>query len=238
MSHRRIPAQGFFNTRELSALRNRVVFKDDFLGDLLDDAWGVVADTGGTVLTGTVGCKYGAATLTTDGTDDDTINLAHELNWTAAQGLTFEARLKVDVITTLGLFIGLSDAKTETSPALPITRQTTVSVKTATNAVGFVFDTDSTADVLFGSGVKADVLIADQGASAALVAATYVTLRIEISAAGAASFFVDGVQIGATTANAVTTTTLLCPFIGMANRGSAAHVMTLDYVYVEGSRLS
>ena len=61
---------------------------------------------------------------------------------------------------------------------------------TATDAVGFVFDIDSTTDVVFGSGVKAGTLIADQGASTALTAATYITLRVEISTAGAASFYV------------------------------------------------
>lgn len=220
----------------LNSIRNKVVLSDDFLGDLLDDAWGVQADTGGSVncSTAVIG---GAVTLTTDATDDDTAMVAHELNWQANQGgLIFETRLKVDVVTEFGLFAGLTDAKTETSPNLPISRATTVSVATATNAVGFVFDTDSTSDVLFGSGVKAGTLIADQGASAALVAATWVKLRIEVSAAGAASFYVDGTQIGATTANAVTATTPLTPYVGIANRGAAAHVCNVDYIYCEASR--
>jgi hypothetical protein len=216
--------------------RNRVEFFDDFLGDLIEDGWTVQADTGGTGNQGTA-VVSGAATLTTDGTDDDTVLLAHELNWKASQGLVFETRLKLDVITTVAIFAGLSDAKTETSPNLPIGRQTTVSAATATDAVGFVFDIDSTADVLFGSGVKAGTLIADQGASAALVAATWVVLRIEISTAGAASFYVDGTLLGtAAVANAVTTTVALTPFIGLANRGGFAHVLNVDYIYVSGAR--
>ncbi len=220
----------------LGSHRNRVAFMDDFLGDLLEDGWNQQADTGGTVALATVPGTSGTVTLTTDGTDDDTIMIAHELNWKASQGLVFECRLKTDVVTTLGLFVGLTDAKVETSPALPITRQTTVSVAEATDAVGFVFDTDSTSDTLFGSGVKAGTLIADQGASTAYAAGTYVTLRIEISTAGAASFYVDGTQIGATTADAVTTTVALTPYIGHANRGAFAHVTTVDYVYVSGAR--
>lgn len=220
----------------LGSHRNRVALWDDFTGDLIEDGWNQQADTGGTVALATVPGLGGIVTLTTDGTDADTIMIAHELNWRASQGLIFEARLKVDVITTLRIFVGLTDAKIETSPELPVKRATTTSVKIASNAVGFCFDTDSTADVVFGTGVKADTIIADQGASTALAAATFVTFRIEISAAGAASFYVDGTQIGATTADAVTTTTPLTPYIGMANRGAAAHVMSLDYVYVEGAR--
>lgn len=229
---------GFSGTGYMSMLgsrRNRVEFFDDFLGDLIEDGWNTQADTGGSIALATAPGVNGTLSLTTDTTDDDTIMVAHELNWKASQGLVFETRLKIDVITTLAFFVGLTDAKIETSPNLPIGRQTTVSAATATDAVGFVFDIDSTTDVLFGSGVKAGTLVADQGAYA-LVAATYVTLRIEISTAGAASFFVDNVQIGATVANAVTTTVALTPYIGMANRGAAAHVMTVDYVAVEGAR--
>lgn len=219
----------------LVTCRNRVEFFDDFLGDLIEDGWNQQADTGGTVALATSPVMCGAVKLTTDTTDDDTIMIAHELNWKASQGLVFECRIKTDVVTTLGLFVGLTDAKVETSPALPVTRQTTVSVKTATDCVGFCFDTDSTTDVLFGTGVKADTIIADQGA-ATYAADTWYVLRIEISTAGAASFYVDGTQIGATTANAVTTTVALTPYIGMANRGAAAHVTTVDYVYVSGAR--
>lgn len=226
---------GYMST--LGSNRNLVEFFDDFLGDLIEDAWNQQADTGGTVALATSPAVNGGAILTTDGTDDDTIMIAHELNWKANQGgLVFECRLKIDVITTVAFFVGLTDAKTETSPNLPIGRQTTVSVATATDAVGFCFDTDSNADVIFGTGVKANTLIADQGASSALQAGVYVTLRVEVSAAGAASFYVNGTQIGATTANAVTATTALVPYIGMANRGAFAHVMTVDYVYVGALR--
>jgi hypothetical protein len=219
----------------LGSFRNRVIFFDDFLGDLIEDGWNTQADTGGSAnqSTAVVG---GAVTLTTDTTDDDTVMIAHELNWKASQGLIFETRLKADVITTLAFFVGFTDAKTETSPNLPIGRQTTVSAATATDAVGFVFDTDSTSDTIFGSGVKAGTLIADQGASTALVADTYVRLRVEVSTAGAASFYVNDTQIGATTANAVTTSVALTPYIGIANRGGAAHVITVDYVYCEAGR--
>lgn len=220
----------------LGHIRNYVEFFDDFTGDLIDDAWGVQADTGGSALTGTVPGKSGILTLTTDATDDDTVIVAHDLNWFASQGgLLMEVKLKIDVITTLAFFVGFTDARVEASPNLPIGRQTTVSAATATDAVGFVFDTDSTTDVLFGSGVKAGTLIADQGATT-IVAATYVTLRVEVSSAGAASFYVDNVQIGATTAAAVTTTVALCPMIAIANRGSAAHVASVDYAYCRALR--
>lgn len=220
----------------LGSVRNRVELFDDFLGDLIGDEWNVQVDTGGTVNCGTA-VVGGAVTLTTDGTDDDTAMVAHELNWKANQGgLVFETRVKVDVVTTLGFFAGLTDAKVETSPNLPMGRATVTTAATATDAVGFVFDTDSTADVLFGSGVKAGTIIADQGASAALVAATWVTLRVEVSAAGAGSWYVDGTQIGATTANAVTATVALTPYVGIANRGAFAHVLNCDYIYVAALR--
>ncbi len=41
----------------------------------------------------------------------------------------------------------------------------------------------------------------------------------------------------ATTANAVTATTPLCPMIAHANRGGFAHVGSIDYCWVSAARV-
>lgn len=218
----------------LGSHRNRVILFDDFLGDVIADQWNAQADTGGT--NAIAAADGGTVALINDTTDDDTNMIAHELNWLPSNGIVFEARCKVSDITNVGMFIGLTDAKVETSPNLPVGRSVVTVTSTATDCVGFVYDTDSTTDAWFGIGVKNDVDTAQTGDTIAPVNATYQTFRIEISAAGAATFYINGTQYGSTLAAACTTTVRLTPYIGLANRSASAHTLTCDYVYVECAR--
>jgi hypothetical protein len=68
------------------------------------------------------------------------------------------------------------------------------------------------------------------------VADTYQVIRVEITAAGVAEGFINGVSIG-TVADAVTVTTAMTPAIIVGNRAAAQIIATVDYIKVEQNRV-
>ena len=207
---------------------------DDFLGDLIEDGWTVAADTGGSVNCGTA-AESGVVTLTTDGTDDDVVSVAHELNWYGRRGCMMEARVKWDVVTTLGFFIGFSDAKSEAGSTMPAALSGTSYTTTATDALGFLFDTDATTDTIRCIGVANDVDATHVDSALSPSAGVYATFRVHVTSAGVATFYIDDVLVG-TVAGAVTSTVALTPYVGHKNMSAAAHVGSLDYIYCAQSR--
>jgi hypothetical protein len=157
------------------------------------------------------------------------------LDWRADQGgLVMEARLQLDVVATAYCFVGFTDTISTTLEA-PIFLVAGDIDSDAANACGVAFDADGTSTKWFHGGVKANADTVPAYGSAP-TAATYTTIRVEVSAAGAVQGFVDGVAIGAAVANAVTATTALCPCIVVANRSAAAITALVDYFYVQGDR--
>jgi hypothetical protein len=132
-------------------------------------------------------------------------------------------------------FAGFTDVLGSTVEA-PIFLVTTAIDSDATDACGIAFDTDGTTDEFFHGGVKAGTDTAPDYSGSAPVAATYVTLRVEVSAAGAVQGFVNDVAIGPPVANAVTVTVALVPIIFVANRGAAARNVLVDYIHVQANR--
>lgn len=166
-----------------------------------------------------------------------TISLT-ETNFRADKGgLAMEARIKIDDITTVALFVGFSDT-VSTTVELPIfkTEGADTIDSDAANACGVAFDTDGTTDQWFQGGVKADADTAATHSGTAPANNTYVTIRVEVSTAGAVQGFINGTAIGTATANAVTATTSLTPFIVVANRAAAQRTMTIDYIWASQKR--
>ena len=158
------------------------------------------------------------------------------LGWKANQGgLMMEARLKIDAITAVALFVGFTDT-ISTTVELPIFLTTTAIDSDATNACGVGFDTDGTTDQFFHGGVKADTDTTPAYSGSAPVADTYVVIRVEVSAAGAVQGFINGKAIGLPVANAVTITTALTPTVVISNRAGAARIMSIDYIWVQQNR--
>ncbi len=219
---------------KLFSRQDNVEFFDDFLGDLVEDGWGVLVDTGGTVNQGTAAAS-GVLTFTTDGTDDDVASASHELNWLPSQSCLFECRIKWDVVTTLGFFCGFTDARTEAGSTMPWALATTSYTSTASDGFGFLFDTDATTDTIRCVGVKADVDGTNLDSAIVPVAGTYINLRCAITPGETASYWIDDVLIG-TVALASTAATKLCPYVAHKNMSAAAHVGSLDYVYCAQSR--
>lgn len=205
---------------------------DDFVGDTLDaNKWSSVADTGGTAAAIAVAAGGGHAALITSATDDHRTDFAGEVIWTPSQGgLYFETRLKASN-AACAINAGLSDAKTEASSTIAMTATgANVITTTATDGVLWVWDDDLTTNSWLGQGVDTNVdATTVQGPTTA--ATSWATLGIEITSAGIAQFYYNGLFYGAASA-ATTPTVALTPYISIQNRGAATRTLTVDYVFV------
>jgi hypothetical protein len=242
-------------TEDLQALdpSQKFVLFDDFegtwaIGDAGPaDRWvgGTGNGTGNQTMT-TVAASLGGHITMKSASDDgaitanmtamSAIGLAYKAN---QGGLVMETRLKLDAITAVYLFVGFSDTVASTLEE-PIFLNAADIDSTATDACGILFDTDGTTSDLWLHGGVANGTDTTPAyattAPTAPVADTFVTLRVEVSAAGAVQGFVNGNAIGAAVASAVTPTVALTPGIWLANRGAAQRIVTIDYIWVAQNR--
>lgn len=228
-------AAGFTLLPSAVPLSSQCGFVDDFLGDALngdmsavakgsDGAcvdFAIVAAVGGTIAA-TSGAGAGAS-MAANG-----VQIVQALNWQAGQGgLIFEARVKMDAITTVALFVGLGDQVAALE--MPFTISGTTLTSNITDGCGFLFDTAADVDNWKLVGVKQDVDATLQDIGIPPVAATFETFRIEVDSAGTATFYRNGTQVGTPMANATRTAVSLTPYIGGFSRAAASRVFTADY---------
>ena len=216
----------------------KVVWHEDFLhtGDETNDI--VVGATGA----GTQAFNAqvnGAYRLTTSAVDDENVAVGGALIWKANSGgpLIFEARVaSVTAITLRAYYVGLTDTLVS-SIEMPFELATTTLTSTATDAVGFVYDTDATNDNWHCVGVKADVdgTFVNSGIAPA-TAGTFQTLRVVVDSDGNAEFFIDSKWVASMT-NAVTATVALCAALVDEAREAGAKVIDIDYFHVESGRV-
>lgn len=161
----------------------------------------------------------------------DAAQIVNGLHWYAADGgLAMEARVKLSAITTCTAFVGFTDSVSLEQSILFATGSTFTT--NATDACGFLFDTVSTNDTWYLTGVANDVDATMQDTTFAPVAATYETFRVELSATGVATFFRNGVQVGTAMTGAVTPTVALTPTIYVSKLSVAASMtMDIDYIH-------
>ena len=167
-----------------------VQYFTDFLGDALEDELlaGVGSGTGNAVaLSSGVNGRVEIKTSSADaaiGANGSSLSLG-ALNWRADQGnLMMEARLQIDNITASMIFVGFTDALASTVEA-PIFLNGADIDSDADNACGVIYDTDGTTAQWCHGGVKATVDTVPDYSGTAPVNATWVTVRVEVSAAGA-----------------------------------------------------
>ncbi len=220
-----------------------VALFDDFLGDVLADEWNAVeTDTDGAqaVLAGGIG---GLLRITT-GNDDgnvvvlpDLSGVTSYLNWQASNGgLRMAVRLKISRITLAYIFVGFTDVVTVEAPIYSAGSVDTITTD-ATDAVGFMFDTGMATDTFHLVGVATDVDATRQAISTAPVADTFLTLALEVSAAGVATFFVNGNPVGTPMSGAVTAAADLTPVIYASNTdGTSTLTMDVDWANVSMNR--
>ena len=221
----------------------RVVLDDDFLGpSIVSDRWdGVIGTSTAAVLPTIVAGAGGVARLTTGQSTNGTLatngcQLHSELNWQASKGnLSFEARVKLDVITAARVFIGFTDQVSALESPISSTGGSDTLIADATDAVGFVFDTAMTTDDWWAAGVAAGTVATSVDTALAPTAATYQKFRIEIDSTGSAQLFIDGNRV-ATVASAVTSTVPLTPVICTTALSSAAKLIDVDYIHCAQDR--
>lgn len=222
---------------------SKVVFFDDFLGDVILDQWNAVegtdsATSNAAILAGGIG---GVLQLTTGdagtGLAADMEQLTQALQWQASNGsLVFQARIKLSAITTCYVFLGFTDVVTLEAPIESAASANTLT-SNATDAVGFMFDTRMTDDTWWLVGVATDVDATAQNTTYAPVADTYATFRIEVSTTGVATFYYNGARVGTSMTGAVTAGADLTPTIAVSKTSVAASMTAeLDYVYVGMNR--
>lgn len=199
-----------------------------------------------TVTEGVNGAAVGTIGDTTASMAVSGVQLSRGLDWKANQGgVVFETRVKLSAITNIAVFIGFTDQVAALEMPIQSAAGAHTITTNATDAVGFLFDTsDTSTDQWLLTGVAADVdatVQASIGAGSVAVipvAATYETLRIELSSAGAATFYRNGVLVGSKMAGAVTATVALTPVIAGFNRTtSGTPTITADYFHVAGNRV-
>ena len=212
----------------------KVKLFDDFLGPAITtNEWLANSDGG----TGAITLQVdGAALITTGTTDGHREALTQSLNWRASDGgpLTFEVRVKcVSEITTRAIFVGFTDLVTVENP---IEKDADSYSSNASDAVGFMYDTDAAIKRWYCVGVKGDNDVTPFDTGVAPVADTYQTLRVVVDITGGATYFIDGALVGSRK-NAVTASTDLTPIMLIENRTTtAARAINVDYVYVEKGR--
>ncbi len=152
------------------------------------------------------------------------------LNWLVSDGLSqIRMRFQIDVITAAYFFIGFTDVLAGTTPEEPINLATATFTSAATDACGFMFDTDATSDNIWATGVAGGVDVAHVDTAIAPVAATDIDLAIDLDAAGQAKFWINGV-LKATIAACAATTAALTPVIVVNSRTTASRIGLADFL--------
>ncbi len=149
----------------------------------------------------------------------------------SAGAVVFEARVKTSAITDVSIFVGLTDQKASLEIPVESAGSANTITTNATDAVGFMFDTDMTDDNIWLVGVDTGSDATPQDSALAFVADTYRTLRVEVATTGEATFYIDGTAIGTAMTNATAATTLY-PTIAAGARSTASRTVTVDYLYV------
>jgi hypothetical protein len=157
------------------------------------------------------------------------VQIEGALNLRASNGgLVWEAKLKVNAVTNMCFYAGLTDQASALE--MPYQHITTTYTSTASDAVGFLFDSASSTQTWKLVGVKADADASNQDSGTGWSAATYIDLRIELDTSGNATFYIDGAQAGTVLANAVTAGTALAPVVACFTRGAVQRTIDGDYV--------
>lgn len=216
---------------------------DDFIGDTANATYTLISGADAQALSAIVEEQYGVYQLTSGDVGDSPANdleaITLSLEWQADQGsLVMEVRLHMDTaVTTSAMCVGLNDDVATVEMPFIIGGADAIT-SNATDAVAFCYDTDADTDEWFFLGVANNTDATGNAATGiAPAAGVYQVLRIEVdSAGGDARGYINGVEVGTLTANAVTNTVLLAPWIGVDSHEAASHTVDIDYLVVAADR--
>ena len=219
-----------FGFAEFNTL-DQVVMFDDFLGDVLDVEWRT-ADTGsGSSADAVISAGANGTIVMVTGTADNGYSaLSRELNFQGQLNCVLAARIKVDDIAAVKMEIGFTDAHDDAGAVNTLATYST----TATDWVGWIFDTDDTA-YWQATGVDSNTEATKIEPSIAPVAATYETLIVALEDTTAHFYRLDanGYQTyrSAPMTGACTKDVSLTPWVFVQSRESSdSKTLTVDYV--------
>ncbi len=156
-----------------------------------------------------------------------------DVGYTLSAGpLVVEAMVKISAITNVYAYFGITDQKVALEAPIESAGVSDTITTTATDAVGFMFDTRMTTDNIWLVGVNNNVDETPQNSLLAFLANTYDVLRIEIATNGDANFYINGAQVGSTMTTACRTSVPLYPTLAVSETALASRTETVDYLYV------
>jgi hypothetical protein len=119
---------------------------------------------------------------------------------------------------------------------MPGTISGTTLTAVADDFVGFLYDTAATSAFFQASAAKATVVkTLTASAVAPSITETYNRFRIEVSAAGDATLYIDGVLL-ATITSAITPTVLMTPTFACFSRAATSKTIQMDYIAMRQAR--
>lgn len=160
--------------------------------------------------------------------DAITLSLNNPLQLSATSRAEFSCSLLLSAYTTVYFFAGFTDTLPGTTLELPITLSTTTYTTTATDAVGFMFDTAATTDTIRLTGVANDVDATHVDTGIAPSGTLDLHMRLE----GTTAYFDIAGQTLSTNrlASAVSAAVNLYPIIVVCARTTATRDATVDFL--------
>ena len=139
---------------------------------------------------------YPGLTLTTGTADNNVAFLATGLIFDITQKPEIEVKLKIVDVSGTVVFLGFSDATSETTPSATIDADGGTLTAVATDAAGFVIDADLSTSSIYCASTKTGAAVQSKDTSIDWADNESKILRVSIDATGNARFYVDGVQKG------------------------------------------
>ena len=193
---------------------------DRFTGIALDttNRWAVsVPGTSDTIAISEV--QGGSVLITTGTGDDDSCMLAGAIIYSGDKAAVMEFRITITDVSGCGVFVGFSDAKSESNTSIAIEYPADSLTTVADDAAGFVIYADhATSSIMCAStAATVDTTPIDTGVDWADGETR--TLRVILDTDGSATFVIDG-DVVAKIADSITASTLLCPTVQAITRAA------------------
>ncbi len=208
---------------------------DDFGGGINSTIWTTTkgSDAQSVIATAVTGAPNGEITLVSGdagtGIAGDGSVICSPLVFEAEEGkIVAYWRAKISNISDVWMFFGFTDTLSSGTLEQPASLSGTTYTTTATDAIGFLYDTAATTDTFRLVGVANDVDATHVDTAVAPVADTYIDFILVIDTDGSAIGYINGTQVGTLAAGAVRPTIDLCLFAGVNSRTTTIKTMTVD----------
>lgn len=230
---------------------------EDFTGFDADKTWAAggfnigkvhIASVNEGSIENTIDETGGVVALTNDTGDNDNFCMYAAPITPSAGGGVLEARLKVDGVTDLAIYVGFMETLVVATPVMPAEFATaTMTYNGSGGMVGLQFDSDGTTDAwraVMGDGGAA-ISDSSNGIAAttgnngrtAPVADDWDVVTVELRQDGSASVYLNGgIVKHFNTGTLLTPTDLFFPVVIVENRAADAAVTEVDYFYFRGYR--